>query len=212
MNILKNTDLKGDMEEMLRDIANVVQTLISTGEKQIPTQGKMGIIVFLFHYARYTENMLYEDAAYSIIEELQSSLSEFSSLSYADGLTGMGVGIEYLAQQKFIDTDTDEVLEDFDLLLSKQLQERKLYLSLQVVKDIKRYFLMRLNNLQTKKRTFLNEAVTDATVLIQLHTRTRPSANSKEIGWGLLEGFGGLGLSLLSTISEQHNSWKQLLI
>ncbi|GHU83031.1 hypothetical protein FACS189415_4530 [Bacteroidia bacterium] len=212
MDTLKNTGSKEDIEKMLQEVADILQTMICSGNKNVPTQGKMGIVIFLFHYARHTENTLYEDIAYSLIEELQSSLSEHFSLNYANGLTGIGVGIEYLVQHQFIDTDTDEILEDFDLILDKQLRERKLYLSLQTVMDIKRYFFVRHNNPQTKKRAFLNGVVTEATALILLHTRAYPSKHEEVMVWGMLEGFGGLGLSLLSAINEQHNSWEQLII
>jgi hypothetical protein len=212
MNIRNNTDPKDAIEKRLQEIADTLQTLIRQGNKNGLSQGKMGIVIFLFHYARYTDNISYEDTAYTLIEDLQASLSNLSSLNYADGLTGMGVGIEYLVQQQFLDADTDEVLEDLDVILNRQLRERKLYLSLQMVIDIRKYFYMRLENPKTKKRAFLNDAIMEATALIQLHTNAFPFDCGEVVGWGMFEGYAGLGLTLLSTINEDHNTWKQLLL
>lgn len=76
--------------------------------------GKMGIAIFFFHYARYTENDLFEEYAIDLIEEIQSQIHLKLSTDYERGLSGIGVGIEYLAQNGFIHSNTDEILEDVD--------------------------------------------------------------------------------------------------
>jgi len=77
-------------------------------------QGKMGVAVFFFHYARYTGNELFEDYAIDIIKQIQAEIHANSPVDYNRGLAGIGAGIEYLVQNGFLNIDTDEVLEDFD--------------------------------------------------------------------------------------------------
>jgi len=76
--------------------------------------GKIGVAVFFFHYAQYTGNELFEDFAVEIIQAVQAEIHKDSVMDYDRGLTGIGAGIEYLAQNGFLAIDTDEVLADFD--------------------------------------------------------------------------------------------------
>ncbi|MDR3141453.1 MAG: hypothetical protein LBU37_06985 [Tannerellaceae bacterium] len=75
--------------------------------------GKMGIAVFFFHYARYSDNMLFTDYALDLIEEIQEQLHANSLADYEKGIAGIGVGIDYLILNEFLDTE-DDIFEDFD--------------------------------------------------------------------------------------------------
>jgi len=75
--------------------------------------GKMGISVFLFHYARYSGNLMYKDYAVALIEEIQQQTYDSNHYNYAHGLAGVGIGIDYLAQNDFITVGKD-ILDDFD--------------------------------------------------------------------------------------------------
>lgn len=76
--------------------------------------GKMGIAIFFFKYARYSGNYLYEDAAMQIIDSILEKLEETTPVDYASGLEGIGVGLEYLMQNSFIEADSNEVLQEMD--------------------------------------------------------------------------------------------------
>lgn len=76
--------------------------------------GKMGIVIYFFHLFRETKNSIYEDYAGELIDEIYDEISIHTPCDFENGLAGIGWGIEYLVQNKFIDADTDEVLEDFD--------------------------------------------------------------------------------------------------
>ena len=75
--------------------------------------GKMGIVVFFFHYAKYTDNMLFADYAMEVIGEIQSKLHINSPADYEKGLAGIGVGIDFLIQNNFL-VAGDDICEDFD--------------------------------------------------------------------------------------------------
>ncbi len=76
--------------------------------------GKMGIAISFFHLARETGNSVYEDYAGELIDEIYEEIHAKTLCGFENGLAGIGCGIEYLVQNKFIDADTNEVLEEFD--------------------------------------------------------------------------------------------------
>ena len=79
--------------------------------------GKMGKAIFFFHYAQFTDNDLYEHYAVRLIKEVVRMIHNKIPCDYENGLTGIGVGFEYLSQNGFIENNTDELLKDFDELL-----------------------------------------------------------------------------------------------
>jgi len=76
--------------------------------------GKMGIAIFFYHYAKYTNNEVYENYAGELIDEIYEEIKNRTSIDFDNGLTGIGWGIEYLVQNGFLEADTDEVLDDVD--------------------------------------------------------------------------------------------------
>jgi hypothetical protein len=75
--------------------------------------GKIGIAVFFFHYARYTNNMLFADYAMDLIGEVQNQLHNNSRADYEKGIAGIGTGIDYLIRNEFLDAE-DDIFEDLD--------------------------------------------------------------------------------------------------
>jgi len=71
--------------------------------------GKMGISIFLFQLARQTKNQIYEDYAGELIDEIYEEITTNTPVDFENGLAGIGWGIEYLVQNKFIEADTDVV-------------------------------------------------------------------------------------------------------
>ncbi len=76
--------------------------------------GKMGIVIFFAHYARWTGNALYEDFADELLAEIYEDIHTDTPINLESGLCGIGWGIEYLVQNGFMEGDTDEILEDID--------------------------------------------------------------------------------------------------
>ena len=52
--------------------------------------GKMGMVIFFFHYARYTGNSLYEDFAEEFLNEILENLHTETPISFKRGLAGIG--------------------------------------------------------------------------------------------------------------------------
>jgi len=83
--------------------------------------GKMGISICFYHLARRHENKIYEDYAGELIDEIYEEISSDTPIDFENGLAGIGWGIEYLVQNNFIEADTNEVLEEFDNRIFKEL-------------------------------------------------------------------------------------------
>jgi len=101
------------MEIELLKIANTI--IINNGKVNSMglLNGKMGLALFLYYYARYIDPR-YKAYADQLIEEIQEKIQKERHSGYADGLAGVGVGIEHLIQQGFIEGDANEILEEFD--------------------------------------------------------------------------------------------------
>ena len=75
--------------------------------------GKMGIAIFFFHYAKYTNNAMFENYAFDLLGEMQTQIHVNSQADYEKGIAGIGTGLDYLIKNKFLDAD-DDIFEDFD--------------------------------------------------------------------------------------------------
>ena len=98
--------------DILRDIAVRIETEF-VSDIGI-WKGRMGVIIFLFHYARFSSNDSYKALAEKMLSDTLEDVKMDTHYGFAAGLSGIGWAIEYLFQQGFIDGDTNEILSDFD--------------------------------------------------------------------------------------------------
>jgi len=105
--------------DRLQRIANVLLLNSSFLDNPGLLNGKMGITIFFYHYAQYTDNKLYEDYAGELIDEIYEEISTSTPVNFENGLTGIGWGIEYLVKNGFVQADTDEALEEIDNIIYK---------------------------------------------------------------------------------------------
>ncbi len=86
--------------------------------------GSIGVTLFLFYYARYAKNSEAESKAFELIEEAFEQISSDEILpSFSGGLAGIGWTIEHLVARGFFEADTEELFEDLDVLLDKQIDK-----------------------------------------------------------------------------------------
>ena len=76
--------------------------------------GKMGIVIFFYHFAKYSQKNIYYDFANKLLDEIYSEIHSETPINLKNGLCGIGVGMEYLLQNNFLEGDSDEVLADID--------------------------------------------------------------------------------------------------
>lgn len=100
--------------QLLRNISNKLLLNSSLLEPPGLFNGKMGNILFFFHYARYTGNALYENFAGELLDEVLEDIHDELPICFADGLCGIGWGVEYLIQKGFVEGNADEILKEID--------------------------------------------------------------------------------------------------
>lgn len=83
--------------------------------------GKMGISICFFHLFKQSEITLFKTFTEELIDEIYDEITVNISNDFENGLAGIGWGLEYLIQERFIDGDSEEVLEDVDCKLFDSL-------------------------------------------------------------------------------------------
>lgn len=83
--------------------------------------GKTGLALVYYILYAATGDVSYQVKAKSLIDELSDNIASVGLLDFENGLAGIGWAIEWLVQNKFIDADTDEILEDIDDELYKSV-------------------------------------------------------------------------------------------
>lgn len=108
------TRLSDDKDLLLRNIANYIVLNNSLLQEIGLLNGKLGVVIFLFHYAEYSKIDVYAQLAEIMLDNILENINSSCSINLYDGLSGIGWGIEYLYQRNFIDGDMSEVLEVID--------------------------------------------------------------------------------------------------
>ena len=196
--------------------------------------GETGLVLFFARYARYTQNELYLDYCFDLIEKIQSRIHKETLVNYRQGLAGIGSAIEYLVQNSYFEADTDDILEEFDkrIFFTYNLP----YLTIDEIIDVSYYANWRLSGNSVLKdaisktvlpqieKVFYDHSVNVAR--LQPGKKTTPSGFeqktsvhcleliSKDDFWnkepGLQNGLAGWGLSLLTEL-DGDDSWFSLL-
>ena len=98
----------------LQRIANILTINGGFSDNQGLYTGEMGIALFFFRYSRFTQNELFSDFSFDLIGKIQNSIHLETPIEYKQGLAGIDSAIEYLVQCDYIQSDTDDVLEEID--------------------------------------------------------------------------------------------------
>ncbi|GHT10683.1 hypothetical protein FACS189426_11350 [Bacteroidia bacterium] len=160
------------LEKQLQEIASRLETQAKQVEMPGLYYGKTGIAIFFFHYAAYTKETKYEDFACELLEEIVPQLSKNYSVDFETGLTGIGVGIEYLVRENFVDADTDDIFAPMDKAFGDLINRN--FLSGQNIVDIGKYFLARYHHPGTSEKMLLRQALSQMSVLICRYNKINP--------------------------------------
>lgn len=161
-----------NIKTFLRQIADFFYT-----EKQIPYfpglyRGKIGVAVFMCHYSRWSQQEKYNNFAFDLIEEAQKQMKGKSPVNYPYGLSGMGTGIAYMLQNQYFTADSDEILEDFDNILSKHMSTIIDLSSFKQIIGIGRYFSIRIKD--SKKLDKITKMIEKVMLLTELQLVRTP--------------------------------------
>lgn len=89
------------------------------------TDGKMGLILCYYTLSRLSTDTKYEESAKQLLDELSENIGAVEELGFENGLAGIGWAIEFLAQNNYITANTNEILEDIDDVLYKNIAYTK---------------------------------------------------------------------------------------
>lgn len=117
-------ELKKNMDTYLQRIVNVLLLNANSIDNPGLINGKMGIVIFLYHCARKTGNEMYENYAGELIDEIYEEINTKTPVDFPNGLTGIGWGIEYLVKNGFVKADTDEILTEIDDVIYRDMLQR----------------------------------------------------------------------------------------
>ena len=92
------------------------QLLLKSGEENNIglCNGKMGLVLFFVHYSKITCNPIYEDIADELMNEITREIHNYLPIGFDSGLSGIGWGIEYLIQKRFLKGNSLEICEEID--------------------------------------------------------------------------------------------------
>lgn len=129
--------------------------------------GKMGLVIFFFHFSSFTKNPIYGQYAEQLLDEIFEDIHDQLPVDFENGYMGIGWGFEYLSQNNFIEGDTNEILESLDKKIMEWNIKRVTDLSLKRgVAGVFHYVLCRLKN-KSSVSPFDNEFLSDLDKVVE---------------------------------------------
>jgi lantibiotic modifying enzyme len=119
----KNKIDKSKYLKCLEQIANKLIALNPVIYEKGLMNGKMGLVLFFFHYSRAVGEKKYSDLAFSILEK--SFIFERNNphvCSFSSGVAGIGCVLEHLVNDNFIEAETNSLLSEIDTLLIQTIK------------------------------------------------------------------------------------------
>jgi glycosyltransferase involved in cell wall biosynthesis len=116
-------------------------------------KGRMGIVLFLYHYAHYFNERWVHKIAGAILEDIFEELTSVDFLNFNSGILGIGWGIEYLSQNQLIDANTNDLLEEIDQkLMDCDLDQIENLNQEKGLGGVMKYIVARLYSVEKEKR------------------------------------------------------------
>lgn len=138
---------KQRVERNLNEVEKIIAQHYAETNNLGLLQGQSGMSIFYFNLFQLTNNPVHEDFAYKILENITLKINEIrNNHSFVDGLCGIGWFIEYLAQNQFIENNTNEVLSDVDSLFKDSIFNLLNFRFTDGLISYGMYFLARLSN------------------------------------------------------------------
>lgn len=109
---------------MKNQIEKLNEILLQSIDKTYPAglaQGHMGISIYFYHLSWIEKDVKYKELAEKLLDDTLGKLSLNSSISVENGLAGIALGVRYLIKSGFVEGDVNELLEDIDNVIFKQL-------------------------------------------------------------------------------------------
>ena len=174
--------------------------------------GRMGLVIFLFSYARYYQDSFYERVAEGMLDSILNNLNTQTPIDYADGLLGIGTAVQYLIQNKFVTGNSDEILLDLDLLLDDIIDNNSIDLNLDIIGGLHYLHFRILGDIREDSSERSKRNKQNMEVLKGFVQNCKVDFGERVIDWDSsigLKGKSGQELSMLDVQTEI--SWRELL-
>lgn len=105
------------MKTILQNIANILMLNVHNIDSPGILEGKMGIVLFFYHYGRYSQNSIYSEIADELLDSVLDNVNKLPDLSFDQGAIGIAWGVRYLIRNGFIEGDPKEILSEVENIL-----------------------------------------------------------------------------------------------
>ncbi len=110
-------------KEILNQIANILLINVQHINHYGLLNGKLGVALFFYRYAKFTNNNRHRGFADDYVEYIYDKISKQEPLHFFGGLAGIGWGIDYAIKHKFVETEGENILEEVDNIIGKMDRE-----------------------------------------------------------------------------------------
>lgn len=86
--------------------------------------GKMGLCIYFNFLARHKYNLLYQETADKLIDEIINNVNCIKSVDIVSGLGGIGLGMHYLIKHRYLSGNTNYIFSDIDSVLFRLLSNK----------------------------------------------------------------------------------------
>jgi hypothetical protein len=104
---------------LIRQIGNILTINVQRIEKTGLIYGHIGVMLFMYHYARFTGISQFEDSAESIFDFVIEDHMKKMRRTFFDGLYGVGWAIKYLIKHQLVKAN-ENALNDYELIASQR--------------------------------------------------------------------------------------------
>jgi hypothetical protein len=89
--------------------------------------GQMGLVLYLYNLSCESEYAQFEALADKILDEILAGITDKSPVDFADGLSGIGLGINYLISRKFVEGNPMEILKEIDDKIFREINFNSIF-------------------------------------------------------------------------------------
>nr|WP_297169246.1 hypothetical protein [uncultured Dysgonomonas sp.] len=87
--------------------------------------GKMGICIYFYILSRNDQSLEYKNIAEKLLDEVFESIGQVTTIDVKSGLSGIGLGIDYLIENNYVKGNINIILNDVDDIVFKNLLSSK---------------------------------------------------------------------------------------
>lgn len=111
------------------------------------SNGKMGVCLSFYLLGRKLKNGTYSEFADDILEDILANAQNISSINLKDGLSGIGISLNFLVSNQYIEGDINYILKDSDDLIIRTLSPNyNIEFEPEILLDLLFYIGIRLEN------------------------------------------------------------------